>query len=57
MITVVAMTETLPPDHTGHRPDRQTGEVRETAATYEQARDRILAELPDGWRVLNLRTV
>ena len=57
MITVVAMTETIPPDHTGAHPGRQTGEVRESAATYEQARDRILAELPDGWRVLNLRTV
>lgn len=57
VITVVALTETIPPDHTGHHPDRQAGEVRQSAATYEEARDRIFAELPEGWRVLNLRTV
>ena len=57
VITVVALTETIPPDHTGHHPDRQAGEVRQSAATYEEARDRIFAELPDGWRVIHLRTV
>ncbi|MBB2921312.1 hypothetical protein [Cellulomonas cellasea] len=57
MITVVALTETIPSDHTGHHPARQAGEVRQSATTYEEARDRIFAELPDGWRVIHLRTV
>jgi hypothetical protein len=57
VITVVAMLETIPPDHTGHHPTRQTGEARASAPTYEQARDQIHVALEPGWRVLNLRTV
>jgi hypothetical protein len=57
VITVVALLETIPPDHTGHHPTRQTGEARASAPTYEQARDQIHQDLEPGWRVLNLRTV
>ena len=55
--TVRAKIETIPPDHTGVDPDRQKREVTVEGATYDQARDRIFAQLPDGWRVLHLRTV
>lgn len=53
---VHAVIETIPPDHTGVDPDREQREVFADAATYEQARDRLVAELPAGWRIVNLHT-
>lgn len=55
MPTLRAMLETIPPDHTGIHPDRQTREVDVVAATYEQARDQLAADLPEGWRVIWVR--
>lgn len=56
MPTVLAMIETIPPDDTGVEPDRLAREVRQDGETYEQAKERIFDALPDGWRVINLRT-
>lgn len=55
MITLTASIETIPPDHHGPGPDHQTRQVEVTAETYDQAREQILTELPDGWRVKLLR--
>lgn len=49
------MLETIPPDHTGINPDRRTREVDVEAATYEQAREQLTADLPEGWRIVWVR--
>lgn len=50
------MLETIPPDHTGVDPDRQIREVRVDADTYTEGRDAIFGQVPEGWRVMWLRT-
>ena len=57
MVTVQAQLETIPPDHTGRDPGRQSRQVEVKAPTYEEARDQVLAKLPDGWRVMSFRTI
>lgn len=52
-LTVTALIETEPPSHHDRAPDRQTRELTATAETYEEARDRILGEVPDGWRIMH----
>ncbi len=56
MPSVIAMLETIPPDHTGVHPDRQTREVRVEADTYTEGRDVIFGQVPEGWRVMWMRT-
>lgn len=61
-MTVHALLETIPPAASAQRPEpdsRQTDHAYDTvtveAPTYEEARDQIMARVPDGWRVVHLR--
>lgn len=56
-ITVTAIAETIPPDHTGVGHDPQQREVRATADTYSDALDKLRADLPDGFRLCWVKTV
>lgn len=57
MPTVIAMLETTPPDNSGRAYGRETRELRVDADTYEQGRDQAFAQVPDGWRVIWLRSL
>ncbi|MNW69252.1 hypothetical protein D3C74_482200 [compost metagenome] len=50
-----AMLEQTPPDGTGKN-DMPTREVKVEASSYDEARDQLFSDLPDGWRVLWVRT-
>lgn len=50
-----AMLEQTPPDGSGKH-DMPTREVKIEAPTYDDARTQLAADLPDGWRVLWVRT-
>lgn len=54
MITVLVGLKEIPPDHTGHH-ELATREVQESAATYEEALERIRAGMPEGWRINYIR--
>jgi len=56
VITVIAQIETIPPDHTGIDPDRKADEIRATGESYKEARDAVVAQIPDGWRAISYRT-
>lgn len=56
MPSVVAMLETVPPDNSGVHPGRQTKELRVEADTYEQGREQVMGQVPDGWRIIWMRT-
>lgn len=57
VITLQAIVETVPPDHTGVDPDRQVRDVEVRGETYEAARDALEAQVPDGHRLVWVRTV
>lgn len=50
-----AMLEQIPADSTG-KGERLTREARVEAPTYDDARAQLAVDLPDGWRVLWVRT-
>lgn len=50
-----AMLEQIPADATG-KGERVTRETKIEAPTYDDARAQLAADLPDGWRVLWVRT-
>lgn len=50
-----AMLEQTPADSTGEG-ERVTRETRIEAATYDDAGAQLRAELPDGWRILWVRS-
>ncbi|MEV7962428.1 hypothetical protein [Oerskovia paurometabola] len=50
-----AMLEQTPADSTGEG-ERVTRETRIEAATYEKARAQLFSDVPEGWRVLWLRS-
>ncbi|OJX93986.1 MAG: hypothetical protein BGO96_09180 [Micrococcales bacterium 73-15] len=50
--TVTAPIETIPPSHHDKAPDRQTRDLVATAETYEEARDMVRAQVPEGWRIM-----
>lgn len=62
MITLTVTVETLP-DPSELRPwdggqsavEHRYDKVVVEAATYEEARERAFASVPDGWRVVNIR--
>lgn len=57
MPTVIAMLETIPPDHTGVGYKRESRELRADADTYEQGRDQLMGQVPEGWRIIWLRSL
>ena len=50
-----AMLEQIPADSTGEG-ERVTREVKVEAPSYDDARAQLAADLPDGWRVLWVRS-
>ena len=50
-----AMLEQIPADSTG-KSEQVTRETKIEAPSYDEARDRLFSDLPEGWRVLWVRT-
>lgn len=57
VITLQAIVETVPPDHTGVDPDRQVRDVEVRGETYEAARAALDAQVPDDHRLVWVRTI
>lgn len=57
MPSVIAMLETTPPDNSGQVYKRESRELRVEADTYEQGRDQLMAQVPDGWRIMWFRSL
>lgn len=55
MVTVQGCLQEVPPDNSGSH-DLDIRYVDETAATYLDAVDKLQATIPDGWRLLYVRT-
>lgn len=49
--------ETIPPDHTGVDPDRETDQLRVQGESYDDAMARLRSGLREGWRIVWVRTV
>lgn len=57
MTTLQAFVETIPPDHTGVDPNREVEEVEAHGETYEAARAALDAQIPDGRRLVWVRSI
>lgn len=54
--TLEALVETIPPDNTGSDPQRRTETLTVTADTYAEAYAQVRDQIPDGWRLVHVRT-
>lgn len=51
---ITAAIEVVPSDHSGSTP-AQVREISVEAATYEESTVALQAEIPEAWRLMNLR--
>ncbi len=51
---VHATIQQIPPDSSGKHEVESREVVIEDAATYAEGRDRIYAQVPEGWRVIGI---
>lgn len=55
--TLEASIETTPPDNSGPGPDHRYDTLTVTADTYRDALAQVRAQVPDGWRLVYVRTI
>lgn len=55
-ISLTGTAESLPPDHWGPAPDQVRVELTSSRESYEEALRNLRAQLPDGSRLLLIRT-
>jgi hypothetical protein len=53
-VNVVAMIEPIPADNAGGEP-REVQELSVDAESYEAGRAALYDQVPEGWRIINLR--
>lgn len=55
--TLEGRIETIPPDLSGPGPDHRYDTITVTADTYPEALAQARSQVPDGWRLINVRTI
>jgi hypothetical protein len=53
-VHVIAMIEPIPADNTGGG-DRRVEEISVEAESYEEGVSELPGQVPEGWRIINLR--